>query len=256
VTLDRLTRITRFDRLSRLSRRRDALPPDIAAILALEPDVLLPLQYATLPGIGQVLWQDAARTEPVTAPGQAVGSALNIGSLGGYAEASGADRGLWQGVDGWQGDGISNFLALSLSTITAPFTHVVCIDDDGSTGIPLDNNGSSASSNAAFIQRQSSAIRGWHNSDAVTVAAPTAVGVAVCVAVFDVDRLTLSVQSDIYSESATQAFTWSPSRNSGIRVGSRRAGTNEYPRPIRWAASFPRALTPEETAVLLSQRGP
>lgn len=129
--MNRVDRINRQRRLDRaLSPRRGALPADVEAILALSPDVYLDLRYPSLPGIGQVLHQDAARTTDVTEEDDPIGSVLNLGSLGGFATSSGTQRPLF--VTGFDGaDDIISFLLEQAQ----PFSVSAWVDNRGDSEV-------------------------------------------------------------------------------------------------------------------------
>ena len=124
--MNRLLRLTRFRRLDRAAPRAGVgLPADVAADLALGPVRLYNLRYASLPGHGQILHQDAARTTPVTELTDPIGSVVDLVTGEHYLTSSGTQRPLWDGLDGGLGDGLDDRLLGTLPDIDPPWTIVL-----------------------------------------------------------------------------------------------------------------------------------
>jgi hypothetical protein len=118
-------RIGRVPRLRRYSVGVSALPADVATIIGLSPHIYLDVRYPSLHGIGTVLHTDSGRTTPVAVLDDPIGSARNLGSLGGYAVSSGTERPIWKQSAGAQWDRVDDRLDLDVTLIAQPITVVM-----------------------------------------------------------------------------------------------------------------------------------
>jgi len=89
-----------------------------ADIVATSPTLFVPLKYASTSEDGQILFEDAACTIPVTDPGDPVGGVKWDGTIV-ATQSTDANRPVWQGeAVGVQADGVDQYFELAASGVS------------------------------------------------------------------------------------------------------------------------------------------
>jgi len=204
----------------------------------------------------QVMWQDVARTIPVTSVWQPVGSVKNLGSLGGYFEQS-TDNNFRPTLTvlGLSSDGVNDRLRLTLPTLAQPFTMLTYINTlQNQTGYLYDSRGTGGSTNNALIRQSATmGIRNGGNSPQLDVSVSSSAGQRLrFLNEYNQPNNTIAMAGDVTGTN-TGALDSNVGMTDGVTVFSNRNVTSFCSYTNKIFARFPKILSTGEKAGLLTQ---
>ena len=221
-----------------------------APIIATDPTVFVPLQYAVNPDTDeQILFQDAACTVPVTAIGQPIGGVMWDGVIV-AVQTTDARRPLWLGEEtGAWFDGVDDeLLTIGTTTNSAPHTVAACLKTDATESNFFWAYSASRSAMRTITSGANLNTRYIGATSGITLSATNVDQFGVLFGLYGSDGasefgLRWRGEENYTDESAT------PDDQDGLYIGSR-GGADFREMNCKWLAFHQRILTTDERITL------